>query len=472
LALVGAYEGCFGTWGPYVTSGEPAYIVIAAADKKQARAILAYLKALLVETELLASLVVREAAEELVLSNGVTIEIATSNYKSIRGRTVICALLDEVAFWSSEDSANPDVETVAALRPAMATIPGSLLLGASSPYARKGVLWRSYRQHFGKPGPVLVWQADTKTMNPALPDHVIADAYEDDPISAASEYGAQFRTDIAAFIAREAVEACVSPGIRERPPMVGMSYVAFVDPSGGASDSMTLGIAHREDKVAVLDVIREVQPPFSPDQVVADFAATLKAYRIGRVEGDRYGGQWVQESFRTHGITYVASAKPKSDIYKNMLPMLNSGEVDLLDNARLVAQLCALERRTARGGRDSIDHGPGGHDDVANAAAGALTQVTLGYRAPVAYSGIYTMDARGSSGLSRSFNGHSRPRPLSQAMEGSMFDTGNRYRPAPRVPLVRLRNVKTGDITEHTTVDAREILNSSPHYERVASEAA
>jgi hypothetical protein len=44
----------------------------------------------------------------------------------------------------------------------------------------------------------------------------------------------------------------------------------------------------------------------------------------------------------------------------------------LLDHPRLVAQLCALERRTARGGRDSIDHPPGAHDDVANAAAGAL----------------------------------------------------------------------------------------------------
>jgi hypothetical protein len=36
-----------------------------------------------------------------------------------------------------------------------------------------------------------------------------------------------------------------------------------------------------------------------------------------------------------------------------------------------VAQLCGRERRTARGGRDSIDHAPGGHDDLANAVAGA-----------------------------------------------------------------------------------------------------
>jgi hypothetical protein len=66
--------------------------------------------------------------------------------------------------------------------------------------------------------------------------------------------------------------------------------------------------------------------------------------------------------------------KPKSDLYRDLLPLLNSGRVELLDHPRLVTQLCGLERRTARGGRDSVDHRPGGHDDVANAVAGAVAQ--------------------------------------------------------------------------------------------------
>ena len=51
---------------------------------------------------------------------------------------------------------------------------------------------------------------------------------------------------------------------------------------------------------------------------------------------------------------------------------------------RLAAQLCSLERRTARGGKDSIDHPPGGHDDLANAVAGVaaiLTQQPFDYLA-------------------------------------------------------------------------------------------
>ena len=62
----------------------------------------------------------------------------------------------------------------------------------------------------------------------------------------------------------------------------------------------------------------------------------------------------------------------KSDIYRDMLPLLNSRRCQLLDNRRLTSQLHGLERRTARGGKDSIDHGPGAHDDVANACAGAI----------------------------------------------------------------------------------------------------
>jgi hypothetical protein len=59
-------------------------------------------------------------------------------------------------------------------------------------------------------------------------------------------------------------------------------------------------------------------------------------------------------------------------VEQNLLPLLNSGRVELLGSRRLVAQLVGLERRVSRGGKDCIDHAPGAHDDLANSAAGAL----------------------------------------------------------------------------------------------------
>ena len=135
---------------------------------------------------------------------------------------------------------------------------------------------------------------------------------------------------------------------------------------------MTMAIAHHENGMAVLDALRERRPPFSPEDVVREFAALLKAYRASRVRGDRYAGEWPRERFQAQGIRYEVASMVKSDLYLGFLPMINSRQAELLDHPRLLAQLCGLERRTARGGRDTIDHWPGGHDDLANAAAGAL----------------------------------------------------------------------------------------------------
>jgi hypothetical protein len=210
-------------------------------------------------------------------------------------------------------------------------------------------------------------------MNPSVPQRVIDDAYEADPASAAAEYGAEFRTDVETFVAREAVEACVALGTRERAPLADQDYAAFIDPSGGSADSMTLAVGHKDGDGVVIDAIRERRPPFSPDDVCAEFAALLKSYGITKAVGDKYGGLWPTERFEAHNITYEPSAEPKSSLYQNMLPLLNAHRIDLLDDKKALAQLCGLERRTSRAGKDSIDHAPNGHDDMANAVAGCAS---------------------------------------------------------------------------------------------------
>ena len=296
----------------------------------------------------------------------------TASFRTVRGYTIVAALLDEVAFWAGEESSSPDTEIINAIRPAMATVPHAMLLCASSPYARRGVLFEAFQRHYGHAGPTLVWRAPTRVMNPSVPQRLVDEAMEADPSAAAAEYLAEFRSDIESFISREAVEACVNQSALEYPPLHRRRYVAFVDPSGGSNDAITFAIAHREEDVAVLDVLRERRPPFSPESVVAEFAELLRSYRITRVQGDRYAGEWPREQFRNRGIIYDPSASPKSDLFRDLLPLVNSGCVRLLNNRRLVAQLVGLERRTARSGRDSIDHAPGGHDDLANAVAGSL----------------------------------------------------------------------------------------------------
>ena len=384
LAVVAVFLACFHDWRPFLGPGEMATIMIIARDRRQAQVIKRFITGLLHEVKMLKQVIEAETVESVKLRNRVSIEIHTASFRSTRGYTIVAALLDEIAYWETDQaSAEPDIEVINAIKPGMATIPGAMLLCASSPHARRGALWDAYRRHYGQDGDeVLVWQAATRDMNSRVPQPYIDKHVADDPVRAAAEYGAVFRTDIEAFVAREVVEAAVMPGRREVLPMNGVSYVAYLDPSGGTADSMALGVAHRDqDGRAVLDATRERRPPFSPEAVVAEFAALLKSYGIKKLIGDRFGGEFVRELFRSHGIEYQVSDKAKGDIYRDLLPAFNSSKIELLDNQRIVTQFCNLERRVIRGGRESIDHAPGAHDDLANATAGALLLALSGGRA-------------------------------------------------------------------------------------------
>jgi hypothetical protein len=375
LAAVAVFLASFRDWRPFLGPGEVATIMIIARDRRQARVIKRFITGLLHEVPMLRRTVIAETRESIQLKNRVSIEIHTASFHSTRGYTIVAALLDEVAFWETDaESAEPDVEVISAIKPGMATIPGAMLLCASSPHARRGALWDAHRQHFGRDDdPVLVWQAATRDMNATVPQSYIDKHAADDPARAAAEYGAIFRTDIEAFLPREVVEACLVPGRRELPPVSGVSYVAFVDPSGGSAASMTLGIAHRgQDGHVVLDAVRERRPPFSPESVATEFAALLKSYGVHKVTGDRHGGEWLRERFAVHGIQYEIAEKPKSDIYRSFLPLLNDGRAELLDVPHLISQLIGLERTVSKSGKELIGPAPNVHDDVANAVAGAL----------------------------------------------------------------------------------------------------
>lgn len=382
MATLAAYLAIFVDWSANLAPGEVGTVQLIARDRGQARVVFRFLRSLIVDHTRLGGLVVSETQQSLELSNRIVIEITTASFRSARGYTLCAGLCDELAFWLDDAAAaNPAGEVIAAMRPGLLTMPGSLLLCCSSPYRRSGPLWDAYRQHFGRDhDPILVWSAPTTTMHPDVDRAEIDRMYAEDPVRAAAEFGAQFRSDLESFINREVVEALVVPGRYELGRLAGEHYVGFVDAAGGSGrESMAWAIAHRDRKTAmlVLDLVREQRSPFVPDDTVAECAADLRRYGLYRASGDRYAGDWPADAFRRHGVTYTPAEQTKSQIYHELLPALNSHRVELLDNPRLIEQLCGLERRVARGGRDSIDHPqPYGFDDLINAASGALLAVS------------------------------------------------------------------------------------------------
>jgi hypothetical protein len=139
LALIAVFLACFHEWRRHLAPGERGTVMIVAADRKQARVILRYSRGLLNGVPMLARLIERETAEAFDLSNSISIEVGTASFRTVRGYTIVAALLDELAFWpTTDDSANPDYEVINAIRPGMATVPGAMLLCASSPYDPPG----------------------------------------------------------------------------------------------------------------------------------------------------------------------------------------------------------------------------------------------------------------------------------------------------------------------------------------------
>jgi hypothetical protein len=181
--------------------------------------------------------------------------------------------------------------------------------------------------------------------------------------------------DSGSMFSQAAVQACVALGRRELILRPAIRCFAFVDMSDGQGDSAVVAVAHfgKNDKV-IVDVIREYPAPHSPEKITAEICALLKMYRCYEVEGDRFAANWCSDAFEKNKIRYRQSELNRSELYLELLPIVMGGQLELLDNPKLIGQLCGLERKVGRG-RDNVDHAPGGRDDVCNACAGAIIRV-------------------------------------------------------------------------------------------------
>ncbi|MCJ2056846.1 hypothetical protein MKL09_09795 [Methylobacterium sp. J-048] len=378
LSTAAAYfAGCVEHEGRF-KAGQRGRLPVIAVSKSTAAEAFNYLSGIFGEFPFFADLVDGDPTSDTIrLTNRVDIMVMAASFRTVRGATFVACLCDELAYWSIEGMANPDKEILRAVRPALARYGDAPPFVLSSPYAKRGELYETYKDHYRPGGDprVLVVQAPTLKMHDT-PDlqRAVARAYQKDPESARAEYGAEFREGISDFVSRELVDQCTDFGVREREPDPNARYTAFIDPSGGTGkDAMTLAVAHQDATGnIVVDLVVGVKPPFSPDAVCQQFAATLKPYRVSTVVGDNYANEWPKELIRKYGITYEQCPKAKAGLYIEFLPLLNSGKVRLLDHDKMRNELLNLERRTNFGGKDNIDHPNNGHDDYINAVAGVV----------------------------------------------------------------------------------------------------
>ena len=357
--------------------GEVGMVLVIAGSRDQARTVFGYVRGFFEASPALAKEVASVTASEITLRNGIVIGVHANSFRTVRGRTLVAAIFDEIGFWRAEDSATPDNEVYRAVLPSLATTNG-MLVGISTPYRRLELLHQKHRDYHGVDSDdTLVVQGGSIVFNTTLSKGVIAAQRANDPTAALSEWDGIFRADIASFLDDELIDAAVEHGRPlELPPQQGITYFAFTDASGGVgSDSYTLAIGHKEDDATVIDVVRGTTGKFDPAAVTREYAALLREYHVGTVTGDNYGAQWVAGTWRDCNISYAKSERPKGQLYIECVPIFARGLVKLPNHPKLVRELRLLERHVHRSGKDTVEHPKGGRDDHANAACGLIATI-------------------------------------------------------------------------------------------------
>jgi hypothetical protein len=377
IATICAYLAACVDYRHVLGPGERGILPVLAASMTQARTVFNFVTGIFTEVPRFAALVESITSDTISLKTRVDI-LRPASFRTIRGFSAIGIIAEECSMWLSDEfgSRNADKEILAAVRPSLATT-GGPLFAIGSPHAGRGETWKTFNKHYGPNGSpeILVANGPTRTFNPTIKQSIIDRAYADDPAVAASEWGGQFRNDLESYVAPEVVDACTARGIVIRPYAPQHRYIAHADPSGGGPDSFTLCIGHREGDAAVVDYLLEDRGG-KPLDAVARCAEALRQYGLYEVSGDKYAAGFVVDGFAQNDIRYGKAEMTTSEFFAGFLPILNSGKVTLLDNKRLASQLCALERRTNRaGGKDTIGHPVGGHDDLAASVAGLAVRL-------------------------------------------------------------------------------------------------
>lgn len=129
--------------------GEVATVACIAPDRRQARTLFDYCAGTVKASPILRAELVKETGDTLEFAHRTRIEIKTSSFRSVRGFTMPLAAIDEAAFLRDEHSANPDIELARALRPALATLGGRLLV-VSSLHRKRGLMYDGYKRFYAK----------------------------------------------------------------------------------------------------------------------------------------------------------------------------------------------------------------------------------------------------------------------------------------------------------------------------------
>lgn len=369
---IALYEACVRKHK--LSVGQTGVVMVVASEKKrQAKIVFQYIEHKIKRSPILRKMIAGITQECISLKNGVEIQVYPCSIGRVRGVSLIAFIGDECAHWKVEGK-DVDVDVLDSARPGL-DFDYSKMIKISTPYMMKGEIWQDYKQFYGKANDdVLVFQGDTKLFNPTYSERKLRRLKKRKPLTYRTEHEAFFRTDLSSMYDPFIIDKAVN---KDRPPELPFqkkySYKCFVDVAGGGGrDSFAYAIGHVEKERIVIDLVRSRTPKFNPDEVTAQCCELLKGYKIGRVCGDKFSGDYASSAYMKRGVKYIRSEKTKSELYLEAESPFNTERVDLPSKELLITQLKNLVRKTRSGGKDSVDTDSGQPEDEANVVAGVI----------------------------------------------------------------------------------------------------
>jgi hypothetical protein len=436
----------------FAPPGEKIAVVVIATSMRQARVVHGYVRGSL-SRPAFAGMVVRETADEIELSNGITIIILPAHAASVRGYAIPVLILDEAAWYTGLDGGPLDVgELWKALIPSTAQFPHRRIVVMSTPRWGTGWFPSLCERAAGRQDPQLrTWHASTHEMNPAIPQSFLDAERAADPVAYEREYEARFVSGLGAALDAALVRAAATRD-EMLPPVPGMQYVIAADPAF-TGDRFAVIVGHREQSGRVIvDRVTawagSKAAPVSIDTTLDAIRDLAAEYNRARCLIDQFAAEPIRQELARRGVR--VEEKPwtnasKVDALAAVRRCLYAGRLELPRHRELIAELCGLEQRPLPSGAPRIAAPGGQHDDFAMAALALIADLGAdsppaagGYVLPAGYARPSArLDPTGPTGPVPPMSGF-RPRRLTDSIFGPRSrGPGHQLTPAERMDRAR-----------------------------------
>jgi hypothetical protein len=371
-AGIAVHEAAFGGHEDYLLPGERGLIAVISKDTAGSEVVARFAE-LHAQALGLATRWTSQGAIRILEIEGLPFGIAcfACNTTAPRGFAMPVVIADEIALWSSDKlGANPDVEVLAAVKPAMAQFRAPKFVAISSPFGVTGVHFETIEANLGDGSSpdVLAVQGPTWDWNESITEEQTR-KLERDAVRHAREYGAiPAETESSAFeLADVEIAFTLEQKGRER---VGRAFV-LTDASSLRGDAFTWAVGHElDDGSIVIKSIDAFEGPSLRDLDMGEVvdAVTTSAKRAGarRIFGDQREAAALQSLFRRNGYMfkdYAWSSSSKDRAVQLLRRMLRERKLILPPHDDLRREMIELQARLQPSGL--IQYATNGRDYVA-----------------------------------------------------------------------------------------------------------